>query len=81
MSRRVPTCLCLTKQASTFDERRFKGSGGFPSLDIPWRGDERLETPTISPIPDGLVLEIVAGLVAALEQFREIAVDLGQARI
>jgi hypothetical protein len=39
------------------------------------------KNPTIFPTPDALAKEIVEDLEAALEQFREIAVDLGQTKI
>jgi hypothetical protein len=46
-------------------------------LDIFWLRDESLEESDNLPDPDVLVQEIVDDLEAALEQFREIAVDLG----
>jgi type I restriction enzyme M protein len=47
------------------------------SLDIFWLRDESLEESDNLPDPDVLAQEIVADLEAALEQFREIAADLG----
>lgn len=47
------------------------------SLDIFWLKDESLEESENLPAPDELAAEIVADMEAALEQFREIAVDLG----
>ena len=47
------------------------------SLDIFWLRDESLEESDNLPDPDVLAQEIVEDLEAALEQFREIAVDLG----
>ena len=47
------------------------------SLDIFWLKDESLEESENLPEPDVLAAEIVADLEAALEQFREIAGDLG----
>jgi type I restriction enzyme M protein len=47
------------------------------SLDIFWLRDESLEDSDNLPDPDVLAQEIVEDLEAALEQFREIAVDLG----
>jgi type I restriction enzyme M protein len=49
------------------------------SLDIFWLRDESLEDSDNLPNPDVLALEIVEDLEAALEQFREIANDLGTA--
>jgi type I restriction enzyme M protein len=46
------------------------------SLDIFWFRDESLEDSDNLPDPDVLAQEIVDDLEAALEQFREIAVDL-----
>ncbi|MEK6777727.1 MAG: class I SAM-dependent DNA methyltransferase [bacterium] len=48
------------------------------SLDIFWLKDESLEDSANLPDPDILAQEIVDDLAAALEQFREIATDLGQ---
>ena len=48
------------------------------SLDIFWLRDESLEESDNLPDPDVLAQEIVEDLEAALEQFREIAADLGQ---
>jgi type I restriction enzyme M protein len=48
------------------------------SLDIFWLRDESLEESDNLPDPDVLAQEIVEDLEAALEQFREIAGDLGQ---
>jgi hypothetical protein len=47
------------------------------SLDILWLRDESLEESDNLPDPDVLPQEIVEDLEAALEQFREIANDLG----
>ena len=47
------------------------------SLDISWLKDESLEDSENLPAPDVLAQEIVEDLEAALEQFREIAADLG----
>jgi type I restriction enzyme M protein len=47
------------------------------SLDIFWLRDESLEESDNLPDPDVLAQEIVEDLEAALEQFREIAADLG----
>ena len=46
-------------------------------LDIFWLRDESLEESDNLPDPDVLAQEIVEDLEAALEQFREIATDLG----
>lgn len=48
------------------------------SLDIFWVKDESLEDSENLPDPDILAQEIVEDLEAALEQFREIASDLGE---
>jgi type I restriction enzyme M protein len=47
------------------------------SLDIFWLRDESLEESDNLPDPDVLAQEIVEDLETALEQFREIAADLG----
>ena len=47
------------------------------NLDIFWLRDESLEDTADLPDPDILAAEIVEDLQAALEQFREIAEDLG----
>ena len=47
------------------------------SLDIFWLRDESLEESDNLPDPDVIAQEIVEDLEAALEQFREIAADLG----
>jgi type I restriction enzyme M protein len=47
------------------------------NLDIFWLRDESLEDTANLPDPDVLALEIVEDLQAALEQFSEIAGDLG----
>ena len=49
----------------------------FPRLDIFWLRDESLEDSDNLPDPDILAQEVVEDLEAALEQFREIAADLG----
>jgi len=48
------------------------------SLDIFWLKDESLEESENLPEPGVLAAEIVEDLQAALEQFREIAEDLGE---
>ncbi len=48
------------------------------SLDIFWLKDESLSESENLPDPDVLAAEIVEDLEAALEQFREIAGDLGK---
>jgi type I restriction enzyme M protein len=48
------------------------------NLDIFWLRDESLENTADLPDPDILAAEIVEDLQAALEQFREIAEDLGE---
>ena len=45
--------------------------------DIFWLKDESREESDNLPNPDALAQQIVADLEAALEQFREIVVDLG----
>jgi type I restriction enzyme M protein len=50
------------------------------SLDIFWLRDESLEESDKLPDPDVLAQEIIEDLEAALEQFREIAADLGDKR-
>ena len=47
------------------------------NLDIFWLKDESLEDSTNLPAPDVIAAEIVEDLEAALEQFGEIAGDLG----
>ena len=47
------------------------------SLDIFWINEESLEESDNLPDPDVIAQEIVDDLEAALEQFREIAGDLG----
>jgi len=47
------------------------------SLDIFWLRDESLEESDTLPDPDVLPQEIRENLEAALEQFREVANDLG----
>jgi len=47
------------------------------SLDIFWLKDDSLEDSDNLPEPGVLAAEIVADLQAALEQFREIAEDIG----
>ena len=47
------------------------------SLDIFWLKDESLEESDNLPEPGIIAAEIVEDLQAALEQFREIATDLG----
>ena len=48
------------------------------NLDIFWLRDESLEDTASLPDPDVLAAEIIEDLVAALEQFREIAEDSGE---
>jgi type I restriction enzyme M protein len=48
------------------------------NLDIFWLRDESLEDTANLPEPDVLAAEIVEDLRAALEQFAEIAGDLGE---
>jgi type I restriction enzyme M protein len=50
------------------------------SLDIFWLRDESLEESDNLPDPGILAQEIVENLEAALEQFREIAEDLGEGK-
>jgi type I restriction enzyme M protein len=52
-------------------------NGDKASLDIFWLRDESLEESDNLPDPHVLAQEIVEDLEAALEQFREIAADLG----
>jgi type I restriction enzyme M protein len=47
------------------------------NLDIFWLKDESLEDSANLPAPDIIAAEIVEDLEAALEQFAEIAADLG----
>jgi type I restriction enzyme M protein len=51
------------------------------SLDIFWLKDESLEESENLPDPDILAQDIVEDLEAALEQFRQIANDLGNSSI
>ena len=48
------------------------------SLDIFWLRDESLEDTANLPAPDVIAAEIVEDLQSALEQFAEIAIDLGR---
>ena len=48
------------------------------NLDIFWLKDESLEDSANLPAPELIAAEIVDDLEAALEQFREIATDLGE---
>jgi len=48
------------------------------SLDVFWLEDESLEASDSLPEPDLIAQEIVEDLRAALEQFEEVAGDLGQ---
>ena len=48
------------------------------NLDIFWLRDESLEDTANLPNPDVLATEIVEDLQAALEQFSEIAEDMGE---
>jgi type I restriction enzyme M protein len=63
-------------RAYTFDELTARDKA---SLDIFWLRDESLEDSDNLPEPAVLAAEIVEDLGAALEQFREIAEDLGEA--
>jgi type I restriction enzyme M protein len=73
------------KQSRIFQGRGLEmGTGWFfnwdkASLYILWIRDETLEESDNLPDPDVLAQEIVEDLEAALEQFREIASDLGSA--
>ena len=51
------------------------------SLDIFWLRDESLSDSDNLPAPEAIAAEIVEDLEAALEQFREIANDLGGAEL
>ena len=51
------------------------------SLDIFWLKDDSLEDSDNLPEPGILAAEIVEDLEAALEQFREIAADLGEEEV
>ena len=48
------------------------------SLDIFWLKDESLSDSDNLPAPEVIAAEIVEDLEAALEQFREIAIDLSR---
>jgi type I restriction enzyme M protein len=61
-------------RAYTYDEIAARDK---VSLDIFWLRDDTLEDSNDLSAPDILAAEIVADLEAALEQFREIASDLG----
>jgi type I restriction enzyme M protein len=61
-------------RAYTYDELIARDKA---SLDIFWLKDESLSESENLPDPDVLAAEIVEDLEAALEQFREIAGDLG----
>jgi type I restriction enzyme M protein len=61
-------------RAYTYDEIAARDK---VSLDIFWLKDESLSESENLPDPDILAAEIVEDLEAALEQFREIATDLG----
>jgi type I restriction enzyme M protein len=62
-------------RAYTYDELINRDKA---SLDIFWLKDESLSESENLPDPDILAAEIVTDLEAALEQFREIAADLGR---
>ena len=62
-------------RAYTFDELTARDKA---SLDLFWLRDESLEDSDNLPEPGVLAAEIVEDLEAALEQFREIAEDLGE---
>jgi type I restriction enzyme M protein len=64
-------------RAYTYDEISARDKA---SLDIFWLKDESLEDADNLPAPDVIAVEIVEDLEAALEQFREIAVDLGEGK-
>ena len=68
------TYLLFLKMA---DERMRPPYNDKASLDIFWLKDESLESSENLPAPDVLAQEIVEDLEAALEQFKEIATDLG----
>jgi type I restriction enzyme M protein len=51
------------------------------NLDIFWLKDESLEDSANLPFPDIIAADIVEDLEAALEQFREIAADLGEGHV
>ena len=51
------------------------------NLDIFWLKDESLEDSANLPAPELIAVEIVDDLEAALEQFREIATDLGSSEL
>jgi hypothetical protein len=69
--------------------RRTQTAAGAPTTTTSWSpattpastssgsGTSRCPTPTTSPPPEVIAQEIVTDLEAALEQFREIALDLG----
>ena len=59
-----------------FEEIKWRRES-FLRLDIFWLRDESLEVSDNLPDPDVLAQKIVEDLEAALEQFREIATDLG----
>jgi type I restriction enzyme M protein len=61
-------------RAYTYDEIAARDK---VSLDIFWLKDDSLSESENLPDPDVLAAEIVTDLEAALEQFREIATDLG----
>ena len=64
-------------RAYTYDEISARDK---VSLDIFWLRDESLSESDNLPDPDVLAQEIVDDLEAALEQFREITVDLGEGK-
>ena len=64
----------LESVAYDYDELINRDKAG---LDIFWLKDESLESSENLPDPDVIAQEIVEDLEAALEQFREIATDLG----
>ncbi|MEX2163169.1 MAG: class I SAM-dependent DNA methyltransferase [Sulfuricaulis sp.] len=64
-------------RAYTYDEIASRDK---VSLDIFWLRDETLSDSDNLPNPDVLAQEIVEDLEAALEQFREVATDLGAER-
>ncbi|MDF1554524.1 MAG: class I SAM-dependent DNA methyltransferase [Deferrisomatales bacterium] len=65
-------------RAYTFDELTARDKA---SLDLFWLRDESLEDSDNLPEPGILAAEIVEDLEAALEQFREIAEDLGEEEV
>jgi hypothetical protein len=70
-----------TSNLSTRPSEGKTGRESFPAtLPVFWLRDESLEESDNLPDPDVLAQEIIEDLEAALEQFREIARDLGSDR-